>query len=116
MSENVQTPAGEENAVEPRVTNTNRRHTNRNSNHQNRPVNVQSNTPRDYAGTVPKIGGILALCSENLNNKVNYDVFYEKLGVYIMNEFKNGEHIVQVVKDPSADVLSFTMRISNQMI
>ena len=48
----------------------------------------QSSTPRDFAGATPKIGGILALRSENMTNKVTYDKFCEKLKVYIMNNFK----------------------------
>ena len=32
-----------------------------------------SSTPRDFEGATPKIGGILALRSENMAKKVNYD-------------------------------------------
>ena len=63
-----------------------------------RPNTASTNTPRDFKGAMPKIGGILALRSENMTNKVNYDIFCEKLGVYIMNEFKGGENVVEVTK------------------
>ena len=54
-----------------------------------------------------KIGGILALWSENMTNKVNYDSFCEKLKIFIMNEFKGGENVVEVIQNPSIDVISF---------
>ena len=37
-------------------------------------------TPKDFEGATPKIGGILALRSENMTHKVNYDVFARSLG------------------------------------
>ena len=49
---------------------------------------MQSSTSRDFEGATPKIGGILALRSENITKKVNYDVFCEKLATYVMNELK----------------------------
>ena len=106
MSENQQTPAAPaaENTVEetPAANSTSNRHPNR---FANRAGNVQSSTPRDYEGATPKIGGILTLRSENMTKKVSYDIFCEKLRIYVMNEFKNGEHIVEVTRDPSVDVL-----------
>ena len=72
-----------------------RRHPTRN---HRRPNTTYTNTPRDFEGVTPKIGIILALRSENVTRKVNYDIFCEKLGVYIMNEFKGGENVVEVTK------------------
>ena len=66
----------------------------------------QSSTPRDFAGATPKIGGILALRSENITNNVTYDKFCEKLKAYIMNKFKGGENIVEVTKNPSVNIIS----------
>ena len=37
--------------------------------------------------------------------KVNYDKFCEKLHIYIMNKFNNGDAIVEVTKKHSADVI-----------
>ena len=71
-----------------------------------RPNTASTNTPRDFKGAMPKIGGILALRSENMTNKVNYDIFCEKLGVYIMNEFKGGENVVEVTKNYAVDIIS----------
>ena len=106
MSENLQTPTARatENTVEetPAVNATSNRQPNR---VVNRAGNVQSSTPRDYEGATPKIGGILGLRSENMTNKVSYDIFREKLSIYVMNEFKNGEHIVEVTRDPLVDIL-----------
>ena len=67
---------------------------------------VISSTPEDYEGATPKIGGILALRSENLTNKFSYDIFCEQLRIYIMNEFKGGENVVEVTKDHSIDIIS----------
>ena len=64
-----------------------------------------SSTPRDFEGATPKLGGILALRSENMSKKVNYDQFCEKLYIYIMNVFKNGDSVVEVTKNPSADII-----------
>ena len=47
------------------------------------------------------------LWSENMTNKVNYDSFCEKLNIFIMNEFKGGENVVEVTQNPSIDIISF---------
>ena len=57
----------------------------------NRPSNrvstVQSSTNRDFEGATPKLGAVLALRNENVNKKMNYDRFLEKLAIYMVNEF-----------------------------
>ena len=63
------------------------------------------NTLGDFEGVTPRISGILALRSESIVTKINYDCFYEKLGVYIMNEFKNRKNVVEVTKTPPEDVI-----------
>ena len=50
----------------------------------NRYGNITGTTQRDCVGDTPKLGGILGLRSENVTKKVNYDLFCEKLGTYIM--------------------------------
>ena len=84
----------------------------RNENVNNsRPVRVNnrtgpvSSTPRDFEGATPQIGGILALRSENMMKKVNFDKFCEKLHTYIVNNFKNGDAIVEVTRNPSAEIV-----------
>ena len=62
--------------------------TQRASRSTNRNGTVQSSTNRDYEGATPKLGAILALRSENVTKKVNYDRFLEKLEIYITNELK----------------------------
>ena len=39
-----------------------------------------------------------------MTKKVNYDQFCEKLYTYIMNTFKNGDSVVEVTKNPSANI------------
>ena len=73
---------------------------------QNRPSTQQSSTSRDFEGATPKIGGILGLRSENVSKKVNYDAFCEKLAIYVMNELKDGDAIVEVTRNPSADIIA----------
>ena len=73
----------------------------------NRYGNVLNSTPKDFVGDTPKLGGILGLRSENVTKKITYDLFCEKLGTYIMTEFKNGDDIFQVTKIHDADVTEF---------
>ena len=71
----------------------------------NRFGNVTGSTPRDFEGDTPKLGGILGLRSENVTKKINYDLFCEKLGTYIMTEFRNGDAIFLITKEHDADVM-----------
>ena len=64
-----------------------------------------SSTPRDFEGATPLVGGILGLRSENMIKKVNYDQFCEKLYTYIVNNFKNGDAIVEVTRNCSAPII-----------
>ena len=79
--------------------------TQRASRSTNRNGTVQSSTKRDYEGATPKLGAILALRSENVTKKVNYDRFLEKLQIYIINELKNGDSIIEVTKKPKATII-----------
>ena len=63
--------------------------------------------PRDFEGAKLKIGGILALQSENMTKKVNYDQFFEKFYIYIMNNFRNRDAIVEVTKKLRNDYSRF---------
>ena len=80
--------------------------TRRSKRFNNRYGSITGTTHRDFAGNTPKIGRILGLCSENVTKKINYDLFCEKLGTYIMTEFKNGDAVFQITKEHSADVLA----------
>ena len=77
----------------------------RGSRYQNCTGTPQTSTTRDFEEATPKIGGILALRSENVTKKVNYDIFCEKLYIYVMNELKDGNVIVQVVKNPETNII-----------
>ena len=48
---------------------------------------------------------MLGLRSENVTKKVGYYAFFEKLGIYIMTEFKGGENVVEVTTNPDAKIL-----------
>ena len=61
---------------------------------------------RYFIGATTKIDGVLFLRSENMTQKVNYDNFCEKLNVYMMNEFKGGENMIEDTTDTSFDVIS----------
>ena len=98
--ESVNTPPS---GTETDVRSGNRRNATRS---HRRPNAALANTPKDFEGVTPKIGGILALRSENMTMKVNFDVFCEKLGVYVMNEFKGGENVVEVTKRQTIDIIS----------
>lgn len=65
----------------------------------------QSNSSRNFQGATPKIGGVLGLRSENVTEKVAFDVFCEKVSIYVMTEFKNGENVVEVLKDHDTKVI-----------
>ena len=71
----------------------------------NRNANQQSSTSRDFEGATPKLGAILALRSENITLKTNYDRFLEKLGTYIVNELKDGDSIVEITKNPKVKII-----------
>ena len=81
--------------------------------HENssRPVRVNNSTgpvlstPKNFKGATPQIRRILALRSENMLKKVNYDKFCKKLHTYIANNFKNGDAIVEVTRNPSATII-----------
>ena len=98
--ESVNTPPS---GTETDVRSGNRRNATRS---HRRPNAALANTPKDFEGVTPKIGGILALRSENMTKKVNFDVFCEKLGVYVMNEFKGGENVVEITKRQTIDIVS----------
>ena len=65
----------------------------------------QTSTNKDFEGSTPKLGGILALHNENVTQKTNYDCFLEKLGIYIVNDIKNGDHIVEVTKNSKLKII-----------
>ena len=43
---------------------------------------------------------------EDVTKKINYDSFCEKLGIYVMNELKDGDAVVEVTRNPKADIIS----------
>ena len=110
MPEDTPTPEAGQTLGEADASSTSRRNTTRNP---RRPNTNFTSTPRDFEGVTPKIGGVLALRSENMTKKVNYDIFCEKLGVYIMNEFKGGENVVEVTKITQSKLFHLLSRITS---
>ena len=47
----------------------------------------------------------MALRSENVTRKVNYDKFLKKLGIYVVNELKNGDSIIEITKNSKATII-----------
>ena len=47
----------------------------------------------------------MALRSENMTKKVNYDQFCEKLSIFVMNVFKNSDCVVEVTRKPSPNLI-----------
>jgi len=78
----------------------------RNTRNTSRYGGVRGPSERDFSGATPQIGGVLALRSENTTRKVPYEVFLKKLETYIMNEMKQGGHLVGITKNPNADVIA----------
>ena len=64
----------------------------------NRTPVVQPSTNRDFESATPKSGTVLDLCSENIK-KENYDQFLDKLAISVVNEFKNDDSLVEVIKN-----------------
>ena len=98
-------PSSTESTPQPRFASGANSDQNRGNRSQNRHAGFQS-TNRDFAGATPKIGGVLGLRSENVTKKVNYDSFCEKLGIYVMNELKDGDAIVEITRNHKADIIS----------
>ena len=47
--------------------------------------NVWNNAPiKKFKGATPKIDGVICLRSKNVTKMVSYDIFCERLGIYIM--------------------------------
>ena len=77
----------------------------RNTRREPRGNAVITSTHRDFKGATPELGGVLALRSENVIAKTNYDKFCEILRTYIMKEMRGGEYVVDITKDPNADMI-----------
>ena len=81
------------------------RHRGTQNSYNNRSGNVVTSTSKDFAGATPKIGGILALHSENVTKQINYDIFCKKLGTCLMNEIKNGDDVFEITIYHNFDVI-----------
>ena len=89
----------------PAPSNANANNTSRTNRPSNRNGNPQSSMNRDFSGATPKLGAILALRSENITLKSNYERFMDKLAIHIVNELKDGDAIVEVTKNPKAKMI-----------
>ena len=66
---------------------------------------IIASTHRDFKGATTELGGLLALSSENAAAKTNYDKFCKILRTYIMKEMRGGEYVVDIIKNPNADMI-----------
>ena len=41
-----------------------------------------------------------------MTKRVSYDSFCDKLEIYIINEFKGGENVVEIARNPLVDIVS----------
>ena len=74
--------------------NTSGRNNRRGNNRQSRTaVSVQSSDGTSFEGSCPEIGAVLGLRTENINKKVPFSVFTEKLGDYIITNISHGSDI-----------------------
>ena len=71
---------------EPNVTGNN--NNNNRKLHDKRRDNNIVHVSKTYEGDTPEIGAVLGLQNENADKKVNFAVFCEKIGTYIMKEYK----------------------------
>ena len=58
--------------------------------------------------SIPEVGRILALKHEKLDNKLQFQVFMEKMGTYVLSTFKDGGDIVPLftkIVDPKPDFI-----------
>ena len=53
---------------------------------------------KNYEGDIPKVGGMLALLTENLNKKLNFETLQEKLATHTKKELTHATDLVCVVK------------------
>lgn len=58
-------------------------------------MSIQNN----YEGSIPEIGGVLHLNTGNFINKIRFDMFCERLAMYIMKEFINSPDVAVIMKD-----------------
>ena len=77
----------------------------RRGNERTRRENNIIHVSKTYEGDTPEIGAVLALQNENVDKKANFSVFCERIGTYIMKEYKNGEDVVAVTKDITVDIV-----------
>jgi len=73
-----------------------------NRNDQQRDAHITSVT-KGYEGDTPELGGVLGLHTENVDKKVSFHVFCEKLGIYIMKNFDQGEDVFSITTSIDAD-------------
>ena len=87
------------------ITNNNNNNDSRRGNERTRRENNIVHVLKTYEGDTPEIGAVLALQNENVDKKENVSVFCERIGTYIMKEYKNEEDVVAVTKDITVDIV-----------
>ena len=88
---NRASPAGSSNDTQNTNTQQQRNRTNQNSRRRNN--RVVSTNSQSYQGECEDIGYILALRSEKFDKKIQFQVFLDKLGTYVVSNLKDGGDI-----------------------
>ena len=98
------------------IANNNNNNDSRRGNERTRRENNIIHVSKTYESDTPEIGAVLALQNENVDKKANFSVFCERIGTYIMKEYKNGEDVVAVTKDITVDIVDMFKRKRNLKI
>jgi hypothetical protein len=78
---------------------------NRNSPPRRNNNQVQTSNPRNYAGAIPDINGVLGLKYEKFDKKLQFQSFMDKAGNYVLSTFKDGGDIMPLfskLEDPKS--------------
>ena len=68
---------------------------------------VQLSNPRNYEGSIPEIGAILALKFEKFGKKVPFQIFIEKVSTYTYANLKNGGDMLPLFKHLKDPLVSY---------
>ena len=101
-------------------SNSGRRNNNNNNNDDNRSRNdgqrrtnnqVQLTNPKNYEGSIPEVGGIIALKYEKFDKKLQFQVFMDKVSNYTLSNFKDGGDLTPLFKKQKNSTKSFDKKI-----
>ena len=59
---------------------------------------VQLTNPKNYEGSIPEVGGIIALKHEKFDKNLQFQVFMDKVSNYALSNFKDGGDLTPLFK------------------